>query len=173
MAAGIFCEFALPDDPYLDRFSSGYERTDDYFCSREWFNPDKGRSAPPTYVFRVAKGGPVVGYCAFDFGKQPHPDDASTTKARYLVIYMIGVDQAFQGTQNPLVSGQTYAASIMAVLEDIARAKQSCVGLSLWVRSNNGVAMAFYRKVGFTADPAGPSRRDEGDPILTMRKLLT
>ena len=173
MAVGIFCEFALPDDPFLDQFSSGYERTDRYFRKREWFNPDKGRSAPPTYVFRVAKGGPVVGYCAFDFGKQPHPDDASTTKARYLVIYMIGVDQEFQGTQNPLAPGQTYAASIMAVLEDIARAKQSCVGLSLWVRSTNEVAMAFYRKVGFTADPGGPSHRDEGDPILTMRKFLT
>ena len=113
-----------------------------------------------------------MGYCAFGFGKQPHPDDTSATKARYLVIYMIGVDQAFQRTQNPLAPGQTYAASIMAVLEDIARAKQSCVGLSLWVRSTNEVAIAFYRKVGFTADPGGPSQRDEGDPILTMRKML-
>jgi len=173
MVAGVFFEFALPDDPFLDRFSSGYERTDAYFRSREWFNPGKGRSAPPTYVFRVAEGGPVMGYCAFDFGKQPHPDNASETKARYLVIYMIGVDQAFQGIPNLLASGQTYAASIMAVIEDIARAKQSCVGLSLWVRSTNYVAMAFYRKVGFTADLVGPSRRNDGDPILTMRKILT
>jgi ribosomal protein S18 acetylase RimI-like enzyme len=173
MAEGILCEFALPDDPFLDRFSSGYKRTDDYFRSREWFKPDKGRSAPPTYVFRVAKGGPVVGYCAFDFGKQPHPDNASETKARYLVIYMIGVDQAFQRTQNPQMPGQTYAASIMAVLEDIAQGKQSCVGLSLWVRSTNDVAMDFYRKVGFTADPGGPCHRDDGDPILTMRKFLS
>jgi len=173
MAGKVFYEFALPDDPFLDRFSSGYETTDHYFRSRQWFKFDKNRSSPPTYVFRVHKGGPVVGYCAIDFGKQPHPDDASEDKARFLVIYMIGVDDAFQGTQNPLATGQTYAASIMAVLEDIARAKQRCVGLSLWVRSTNQVAIAFYRKVGFTADPGGPSQRDEGDPILTMRKILT
>jgi ribosomal protein S18 acetylase RimI-like enzyme len=113
-----------------------------------------------------------VGYCAYDFRKQPHPDKASEAMARYLVIYMIGVHQAFQRTQNPLAPGQTYAASIMAVLEDIARAKQSCVGLSLWVRSTNEAAIGLYRKVGFTADPGGPSQRDEGDPILTMRKML-
>ena len=173
MAEGIFFELALPDDPSLDRFLSGYERTDHYFRSREWFNADKGRSAPPTYVFRVAEDGPVVGYCAFDFGKQLHPDDASTTKARYLVIYMIGVDQAFQGIQNPLAPGQTYAVSIMAALEEIARQKQNCVGLSLWVRSTNLAAIGLYRKVGFSPDPGGPSHRDQGDPIVTMRKFLT
>jgi len=173
MAEGIFFEFALPDDPFLDRFLSGYERTDHYFRSREWFNANKGRSAPPTYVFRVAEDGPVVGYCAFDFGKQLHPDDASTTKARYLVIYMIGVDQAFQGIQNPLAPEQTYAVSIMAALEEIARQKQNCVGLSLWVRSTNLAAIGLYRKVGFSPDPSGPSHRDQGDPILTMRKFLT
>ncbi|MFM8524200.1 MAG: GNAT family N-acetyltransferase [Cyanobacteriota bacterium] len=173
MAGEIFYEFALPVDPFLDRFSSGYETTDHYFRSRQWFNFDKGRPSPPTYVFRVREGGPVVGYCAFDFGKQPHPDGASATKARYLVIYMIGVDRAFHGTKNPLAPGQTYAASIMAVIEDIARAKESCVGLSLWVRSTNEAAIGLYRKVGFTEDPGGPSPRNDGDPILTMRKILT
>lgn len=173
MAEKIFYEFALPDDPFLDRFTSGYETMDSYFRSRRWFKAERGRSSPPTYVFRTAEGGPIVGYCAFDFGKQPHPDSASTTKARYLVIYMIGVDRAFHGNQNPLAPGQTYAASFMAVIEDIARAKESCVGLSLWVRSTNEAAIGLYRKVGFTPDPGGPSRRDEGDPILTMRKILT
>ena len=173
MAEGIFFEFALPDDPFLDQFSSGYEPTDHYFRSREWFNAEKGRAAPPTYVFRASEDGPVVGYCAFDFGKRPHPDDASTTKARYLVIYMIGVDQAFQGRQNPLAPGQTYAASIMSVIEDIARARESCVGLSLWVRSTNEAAIGLYRKVGFKEDSGRPSQQDDGDPILTMRKFLT
>lgn len=173
MAEGIFFEFALPDDPFLDQFSSGYARTDHYFRSREWFNADKERAAPPTYVFRVSEDGPVVGYCAFDFGKRLHPDDASAAKARYLVIYMIGVDQAFQGVQNPLAPGKTYAVSIMAALEEIARQKANCVGLSLWVRSTNLAAIGLYRKVGFLEDPHGPSHRDQGDPILTMRKLLT
>lgn len=172
MAGEIFYEFALPDDPFLDRFSSGYQAADDYFRNRKWFNVEKGRSCPPTYAFRAHEGGLVVGYCAFDFGKRPHPDDSSEAKARYLVIYMIGVDQAFQRTQNPLAPGQTYAASIMSVLEDIARARESCVGLSLWVRSTNEAAIGLYRKVGFTPDPGGPSQRDEGNPILTMRKML-
>lgn len=173
MAGEIFYEFALPADPFLDRFSSGYETTDHYFRSRQWFKFDKGRSSPPTYVFRTAEGGPTVGYCAYDFRKQPHPDNAGEATARYLVIYMIGVDQEFQGKQNPLAPGQTYAASIMSVIEDIARARESCVGLSLWVRSTNHAAIGLYRKVGFKEDPGGPSRRDDGDPILTMRKILT
>ena len=173
MSGEMFYEFALPDDPFLDQFSSGYEWTDHYFRSRQWFNADKGRSKPPTYVFRALEDSPVVGYCAFDFRKQLHPEDTSTTKARYLVIYMIGVDQAFQGRQNPLAPGQTYAASIMSIIEDIARAKESCVGLSLRVRSTNLAAIGLYRKVGFLEDSNGPSHRDQGDPILTMRKILT
>lgn len=172
MAGKIFYEFALPDDPFLDRFSSGYETTDHYFRSRRWFKADKGRSSPPTYAFRTAEGGPTVGYCAYDFRKQPHPDNASEAAARYLVIYMIGVDRAFHGAKNPLAPGQTYAASIMSVIEDIARARESCVGLSLWVRSTNEAAIGLYRKVGFTEDPGGPSPRNDGDPILTMRKIL-
>lgn len=173
MAGEIFCEWALPDDPFLDQFSSGYDRTDCYFRQREWFKIDKGRSSPPTLVFRVAKDGPVVGYCSFDFGKKPHPDDTSSSKARYLVIYMIGVDRAFQRTANPLSPSQTYAASMVSVLEDLARAKQNCVGLSPWVRSTNAVAISFYRKVGFTPDPGCPTQHDGGDPILTMRKILS
>jgi ribosomal protein S18 acetylase RimI-like enzyme len=173
MTKPIFYEFATPDDPSLDQFSCGYERTDHYFRSRQWFKADKGRSAPPTYAFRVAEGGPVVGYCAFDFGKQAYPDNASNTKAKYLVIYMFGVDRGFQGTQNPLAPGQTYAVSIMAALEEIARGKPNCVGMSLWVRATNEAAIGLYRKVGFEADSGNPVHLDDGDPILTMRKILT
>jgi hypothetical protein len=119
VAKEIFFEFALPTDPFLDQFSSGYQVTDNYFRNREWFKAEKGCSSPPTYVFRVAEAGPVVGYSAVAFRKQPHPDNASDTKARYLVIYMIGVDQEFQGTPNPLAPGKTYAASVMAGLRPL------------------------------------------------------
>jgi ribosomal protein S18 acetylase RimI-like enzyme len=86
---------------------------------------------------------------------------------------MLGVDQAFEGQPNPLVPNQTYAASIMAELEAMARSKANCVGLSLWVRSTNDQAIGFYKKVGFVTDPAGPFQLDDGDPMLTMRKLLS
>jgi ribosomal protein S18 acetylase RimI-like enzyme len=114
-----------------------------------------------------------VGYASASFRNQPHPDDASSTKAKALVISMLGVDQAFQGQPNPLVPNQTYAASIMAELEGMARSKANCVGLSLWVRSTNDQAIGFYKKVGFVTDPASPFQLDDGDPMLTMRKLLS
>ena len=44
--------------------------------------------------------------------------------------------------------------------------------MSLWVRSTNEAAIGLYRKVGFTADPGSPIHLDDGDPILTMRKIL-
>jgi ribosomal protein S18 acetylase RimI-like enzyme len=113
-----------------------------------------------------------VGYCAVSFRNQPHPDDASTSKAKALVISMFGVDQAFQGRRNPLAPDLTYAASIMVELEERARSKMNRVGLSLWVRSTNERAIGFYKKVGFVADSAGPIQRDAGDPMLTMRKLF-
>lgn len=113
-----------------------------------------------------------MGYCAVSFRNQPHPDDASTLKAKVLVISMLGVDQAFQGQRNAQAPEQTYAAWIMASLEEMARSKTNCVGLSLWVRSTNDRAIGFYKKVGCIADPAGPLKRDHGDPMLTMRRFL-
>ncbi|MEZ4461501.1 MAG: GNAT family N-acetyltransferase [bacterium] len=47
-----------------------------------------------------------------------------------------------------------------------------CVGLALWVRSDNNRAIAFYEKVGFERDPTGPVSRDDGVPHLTMRKAV-
>jgi ribosomal protein S18 acetylase RimI-like enzyme len=160
MVQGVFVELAGPDDAFLDVFCSGQERVDQYFRSRAWFAEKR-------------KGGPVVGYASVSFRNQPHPDDASSTKAKALVISMLGVDQAFQGQPNPLVPNQAYAASIMAELEGMARSKANCVGLSLWVRSTNDQAIGFYKKVGFVTDPAGPFQLDDGDPMLTMRKLLS
>ena len=104
-----------------------------------------------TYVFRSGEAGPVVGYAAVSFRNQPHPDDASSSKAKVLVISMLGVNQAFQGQSNPSADDQSYAASVMADLEERARCNT---------------------KVGFVLDPAGPFRQDAGDPMLTMRKFL-
>jgi ribosomal protein S18 acetylase RimI-like enzyme len=113
-----------------------------------------------------------VGYAAVSFRNQPHPDDASSSKAKVMVISMLGVDQAFQGQMNPSAKDQSYAASVMADLEERARSKANCAALKLWVRSTNARAIGFNAKVGFVTDPAGPFQHHAGDPMLTMRKFL-
>ena len=172
MAQGIFVERAEPDEPFLDVFCSGQVRVDQYFRTREWFAEQSKGGSLTTYVFRATEGGAVVGYAAVSFRNQPHPDDASDSKAKVLVISMLGVDQSFQGQTNPFSAGQSYAASIMAYLEEQARSKASCVALKLWVRSTNVRAIGFYTKVGFVMDPAGPFKLNDGNPMLTMRKFL-
>ena len=113
-----------------------------------------------------------MGYASASFRNQPHPDDASSSVAKVLVISMLGVDQAFQGQSNPSAGDQSYAALVMADLEERARSKANCVALKLWVRSTNARAIGFYVKVGFVRDPGGPFQLDDGDPMLTMRKFL-
>ena len=172
MTAPLFTQFAIPDDPDLDVFASGDDEVDGFFRSRRWFSAEKGQASPPTYVFRTTEGGSVVGYAAVSFRNAEHPDDSSATRARYLMIYVVGVNTAFQGKRNPLAPAETFAASIFGVIQGLAGAKQGCVGLSLWVRATNARAIRFYEKVGFVADPSGATSRDAGPPHLTMRKLF-
>ncbi len=167
----IFYELALPGDPSLDVFSSGNERVDQYFRNREWYR--ERQASPPTYVFRTAEKGETIGYCAVGFRNQKDPNSQGASKVKYLVVYMLGVRTEFQGKENALAPGQTYANSIMFILEGMARSKEGCIGLTLWVRSNNERGIGFYRKVGFEVDPACSGQFGEGEPMLTMRKLLT
>ena len=171
MPGTLFHEYALPDDPELDRFDCGEQEVNAYFRSRRSFNTQKGQAAPPTYVFRTAEGGPVVGYAAVSFRNAQHPDDRSSVRAKYLMIYVVGVNRPYQGRRNPLAPDETFAASIFGVIEGFAASTVSCVGMWLWVRSTNHRAIRFYEKAGFVADPSGPVQRDPGAPHLTMRKL--
>jgi ribosomal protein S18 acetylase RimI-like enzyme len=172
LSASLHYAFALPDDPELDGFDSGDAEVDSYFRSRRWFNVAKGQAAPPTYVFRTDANGPVVGYAAVSFRNTEHPDDQSTTRARYLMVYAVGVNRPFQGQPNPSAPSVTLAASIFEAVETLALAKPDCVGMSLWARATNERALRFYRRLGFVADPGGPTQRDSGSPHLTMRKPL-
>lgn len=173
MPDALHVQFAVPDDPDLDTFTTGDSEVDAYFRSRRWFNSQKGEASPPTYEFRSAAFGEpntLVGYAAAEFRNCEHPCDAATSKAKYLVIYAFGVDQRLHGARNPVRPDQTFSSSVLGVLEGFAAGKAGCVGLRLWVRADNARAIAFYRKVGFSADPAGPVQRDEGSAHLTMRK---
>ena len=164
--------FALPDDPDLDAFASGNEEVDAYFRTRQWFNVAKGVSAPPTYQFLTEVDGEVVGYASVAFRKSDHPFDGADERALYLLIYVIGVHTRFQGQRNPKGSNESCAASMFLMLANLARARDGCVGLGLWVREDNERAIAFYRKAGFEPDPGGAMQRDGGVPHLTMRALL-
>jgi ribosomal protein S18 acetylase RimI-like enzyme len=145
---------------------------DAYFQTRQWFNSGKGVAAPPTYQFLTEEGGEVVGYAAVGFRSCDHPHDGAGDRARYLMVYVAGLHQRFQGRTNPRAPGETFAASMFRAIEGLASAKVGCVGLSLWVRADNLRAIAFYTKVGFEPDPGGPVQRDGGAPHLTMRKPL-
>ncbi len=57
MAATLYFEFALPDDPELDRFESGEEEVNTYFRSRQWFNAEK-----VSYPSNIDQLRPTFGY---------------------------------------------------------------------------------------------------------------
>ncbi|MCT4366231.1 MAG: hypothetical protein N3Z28_01010 [Synechococcaceae cyanobacterium MAG-AL2] len=99
MVPALFYEFAVPDDKELDSFDSGEQEVDDYFINREWFKG--GRASPPTYVFRTEDGGQVVGYAAVSFCNVIPPNSQSMVKAKYLTIFVCGVNKQFQGKRNP------------------------------------------------------------------------
>ena len=176
MVESLFYELAFPADPELERFDCGEEEVNAYFRNLCWFNSEKNRHAPPTYVFRTVEGGPVVGYASVGFANANHPTDGSVLRAKYLRIYVVGVNVEYQRCKNPNESNCTFAHSILRILEKeknyFAASKKDCLGLCLWVRSNNTHAINFYKKVGFEEEPSGPTQRNGGAPHLTMRKPL-
>ena len=169
MTIAIHIQHALPNDPDIDALDSGIAEVDRYFQSRDWFDAGKGKASPATYQFRTRPHGAVVGYAAAAFRNQAHPTDDGSERARYLVIYALGIHRHFQGMENPAAPGQRYAATVMTTLKALARDRADCAGLSLWVREDNPRAIAFYKRCDFARDPGGPVERDGGARHLTMR----
>lgn len=152
-------EWALLDDEALDGFVSGDAEVDDYLKGRRWFDHARGRSKPPTYRFSLQPSGPLVGYATAAFRRLPAP--GSGERALFLIVYVVGVAEAWQGVRDPATPERTLAASMFAFLEGQARAQAGCAGLYLRVREDNARAVSFYRKLGFTAGgrlPAGEGR---------------
>jgi Acetyltransferase (GNAT) family len=172
LATTIDTRLTLPTDVDLDEFDSGVVEVDDYFQQRQWFNTGKGKAAPPTYTFLEVRTSEVIGYAALVFKNLDHPCDGAGSRAKYLTVYVAGVNLRFQGVENPQSPGENYAESVFGAIDELARTKQGCVGLSLWVREDNLRALAFYRKSGFDMDPSGPVQRDAGARHVTMRKLF-
>jgi ribosomal protein S18 acetylase RimI-like enzyme len=172
MRPGISFTLALPDSVGLDLFDCGEREVDGFFRDRRWFDPRRSVASPPTYEFRSQADAPVIGYASVAFRLVEHPHDRGEGRRKYLTIYALGIDRRFQGLPNPALPSETYARSILGILECFAEGRPECPGLSLWVRIANARALRFYERAGFVADPSGPVRRDAGSPHLTMRKFL-
>ena len=163
-------EHALPTDEDVDAFRSGNPEVDNFFHARKWINKN-GEVSPATYKLRAAENNELVGYASAAFRNVAHPDNSSTKKAKYLVIYAAGVCSHLQGVK-PEGSDETFATLSFRFLEGLALGDSKCVGLSLLVREDNARARRFYVRFGFEADPGGPVKMDSGVPLLPMRKQL-
>jgi ribosomal protein S18 acetylase RimI-like enzyme len=170
MADALDFQPADPADSDIDAFTSGVAEVDDYFRTRRWFNVSKKKASPETYRFRSLDGSTVVGYASAAFGNRAHPKNGASEKARYLVVYVVGVHEHLQGRRNPDNKDESYATSIFRILERFAREKDGCRGLMLRVRPDNDRAVAFYRRFGFQDDRVEVD--EAGERALTMRKPL-
>jgi len=163
-----------PDDADLDAFDAGKStearEVTHYFKSRQWFDIAKSVARPPTYQFGTAND--IVGYVATAFANKPHPREDSEARARYLVMYVLGIHRRFQGQQHA-ESGERYSTTILRALEtDFAPKKSACVGIYLRVRTTNTPAIHFYERMGFSADPNLVGGTPDEAPQLVMRKLF-
>lgn len=169
MDSPLTFEKALPDSPELERFDCGDPEVNAYFHSAQW----AARLGQGTFHIRACVGGPTLGFVTAEFRKSGRVSDEDPNKARFFTIYAFGLNLAFHGQKNPRAPQESYAASAFRVLESLARTKADCAGLALWVREHNARAIAFYEKVGFIPDPAGPVPRDGGPRHITLRKLFS
>ncbi|MFT4976022.1 MAG: ribosomal protein S18 acetylase RimI-like enzyme [Myxococcota bacterium] len=171
----LYFRMADPRDTDIDDFDCGSSpealEVSSYFKGRQWFDYSKEKSKPPTW--QLGTRDEIIGYLSISHGNRPHPDNNSTTKARYLTIYVVGIHKQFQGRINPTaLTPERYAATIYRSCEDFfAKIRPDCVGLRLEVRTNNVRAIQSYQKYGFMNDPGGPIIKN-GKSTVVMRKIF-
>lgn len=170
MSSALHYRLALPDDPRIDHFDCGDPEVTHFIVKRQWWSERKGHS-PTTYQFFTEENGSVVGYAAAATKSAPFPEDGSESRAKVLVVFVFGVVSVYQGQRNPRALDESFATSMMKILEVLAQ-DSDCRALQLWVREDNARAIAFYKKLDFNPDPNGAVQHNRGAPHLTMRKLL-
>jgi hypothetical protein len=168
--SGIRYRHADPTDPAIDNFNAGAEpwavHVAEYFRERRWLTRDRT-------CYQFGLDGAPIGYAAVALAPCAHPDESSSAKATYLIIFMIGVDVEFQGATNQS-TGRSYFASIIDEVHRIATEVVDCVGLYLIVDRRNARAVRAYLRSGFFTDPSPAGTKSKGGrTFLTMRRART
>lgn len=168
--AGKRLTLASPTDEALDSFDCGDEEVTKHFRERRYFDA-KRKPHSGGYKF-VDMNGAAAGFMHLNPSKRLIRDDCEEY-GRFMVVFAFGVSLPFQGQVDPGdPAGRRFAEVLMGEAVRLAQQKEGCIGLHLWVRANNRRAINFYQRLGFAGDPGGPAKRGEGEPYLTMRRML-
>lgn len=164
---------ARATDTSIDNFYFGPEdwavEVEEEFKSRVW-EPDRD-------LFLYLLDDPenenvLVAGARLGYGNLPDPASPIPTEGErrhYFLVMSFGVQVDFQHKDDPASDPpRRWASIVMDHAEAKARAKERCVGMSLWVRVENAGAQRFYERHGFKVE-RGPFE-DEGQSYLEMRK---
>jgi Acetyltransferase (GNAT) family len=164
--SGIRVSRARLDDPRLDDFSCGDEpwaqEGNDEIRSRDWAEDDD------LTVFTIDDE--IVACARMAFARYPHPEHASKKKAKYLALLALGVAAGHRGGRDPGNEARSIVSTVLAHIEQMARAEAGCVGVSLHVREPNMHARGVYAHAGFSDDPGGAF--SEGGLVTIEMRLL-
>lgn len=143
---------AQPTDPLIDTFSFGADdwalEVEEEFKSRVWF-----KSKSSLWLFlrdgTDISAEELVAGARFGYGNLPDPatgDADETERLHFYLVMSFGVQLGFQHRDDPLTEPpRRWSSVVMDHAESKARAKERCVGMSLWVREENTDAQRFYQ----------------------------